>query len=158
VKFKKEYFDKMKPISKGIAIDELVNHNGGEISGDYQPGLKQIQTGPIPKPYDDDSTYTKGRSTTSDEWAKQVQPRSWWSLYYGYAGTPYSRGYRTVAEATGKEVFEKIVDKTTNKEIVDKEINKDLMDKLKNIGDLIAKSNISQDKKDEILKIINDSN
>lgn len=161
MKFKKEYFDKHKPISnKEVKLDELVDVNGGEISGDYKPGYKQIQTGPVPKSFDDTSDYEKGVSTTTDDWVQYANPRSWWSLYYGYGGTPYSHGKRPIAETKKKikDMLENIVDKQDSEDFVEKSENKEITDTLKRISDLVKKSkDLTKSEKEQIINIIKDS-
>jgi hypothetical protein len=161
MKFKKEFFEKHKPISnQETNLDELVDVNGGEISGDYKPGYKQIQTGPAPKSFDDTSDYEKGISTTTDDWAQYANPRSWWSLYYGYGGTPYSHGKRPISETKHKikDMLENIVDKQDLEDIVEKSDDTD-MAILKRIEDLVKKTKeLSTSDKEKIINIINDSN
>ena len=161
MKFTKEYFEKHKPVTnQSKNLDELVDVSGGEISGDYKPGYKQIQTGPTPKSFDDTSDYEKGVSTTTDDWAQYANPRSWWSLYYGYGGTPYSHGKRPISETKDKikDMLENIVDKQELDDIVEKNGETDITPTLKRIEDLVKKSKgLSEPQKDEIINIINDS-
>lgn len=154
MKFTKEYFDKHKPITNEIKLDELIDMDGTPIEGDFTPSYGDIQTGPVAKSYDDNSDYEKGVSTTSDKMARYAQPRSWWALYYGYGGTPYSHGNRAVSEG---EMSEALVDKKENKDFVDKGNDSDIKDKLDRIEDLIKNSNLSDVAKDKMLNIINDS-
>jgi hypothetical protein len=86
--------------------------------------------------------------------ATYAQPRSWWALYYGYGGTPYSHGNKPISEA---EMSESLVDKKDSKDIVEKTKDLDLEEKLKQIGDLVNKSDLSDKDKKEMLNIINDS-
>lgn len=154
MRFTKEYFDKHKPITNEIKLDELIDMDGTPIEGDFTPSYGDIQTGPVAKSYDDNSDYEKGVSTTSDKIARYAQPRSWWALYYGYGGTPYSHGNRPVSEG---EMSEALVDKKENKDFVDKGNDSDIKDKLDRIEDLIKNSNLSDSAKDKMLNIINDS-
>jgi hypothetical protein len=154
MRFTKEYFEKHKPITNEIKLDELVDVNGSSIEGDFNPGFKDIQTGPVPKSYNDNSDYVKGVATTTDKMATYVQPRSWWVLYSGYGGTPYSSGYRAIHEVG---VAETLVDKKESKDIVDKSKDLDLEEKLKKIEDLVKKSDLSTKDKEKMINIINDS-
>jgi hypothetical protein len=154
MKFTKEYFDKHKPITNEIKLDELIDMDGTSIEGDFTPSYGDIQTGPVAKSYNDNSDYKKGISTTSDKMARYAQPRSWWALYYGYGGTPYSHGNRAVSEG---EMLEALVDKKENKDFVDKGNDSDIKDKLDKIEDLIKNSSLSDIAKDKMLNIINDS-
>jgi hypothetical protein len=153
MKFTKEYFDKHKPITNEIKLDELIDMNGSAIEGDFNPSYADIQTGPVVKSFNDNSDYVKGIATTTDKIARYAQPRSWWALYYGYGGTPYSHGNKPVSES---ELSEALVEKSEEDELVTKTEEK-LFDQLKDIGGLIEKSDLSNEDKQKMLKIINDS-
>ncbi len=154
MEFSKEYFEKHKPITNEIKLDELIDADGTPIEGDFTPSYNSITTGPLPKSYNDTSNYKKGLPTTTDKISRYAQPRSWWALYYGYGGTPYSHGNKPLSEA---EVSEALVDKKESKDIVEKSKDLDLDKKLKQIEDLISKSGLSKNDKEQMLKIINDS-
>ena len=154
MKFTKEYFDKHKPITNEIKLDELIDMDGSPIEGDFNPGYSDIQTVPIAKTYDYNSDYKKVIATTTDKLARYAQPRSWWALYYGYGGTPYSHGNKPVSEG---EMSEALVSKNENKDIVEKTKDLDLEDKLKKIEDLVKKSDLSDKDKKDMLNIISDS-
>jgi len=154
MKFTKEYFEKHKPITNEIKLDELIDVNGSAIEGDFNPSYKDIQTGPVAKAFNDNSDYVKGLPTTTDKIATYAQPRSWWALYYGYGGTPYSHGNKPISEA---EMSEALVDKKESKDIVEKSKDLDLEEKLKRIEDLVNKSDLSAKDKEKMLDIIKDS-
>ncbi len=154
MRFTKEYFEKHKPITNEIKLDELIDMNGSAIEGDFNPSYKDIQTGPVAKAFNDNSDYVKGIATTTDKMATYAQPRSWWALYYGYGGTPYSHGNKPISEA---EMTEALVDKKESEDIVEKGKDLDLEDKLKRIEDLVKKSSLSVKDKEKMLDIINDS-
>lgn len=154
MKFTKEYFEKHGSTINEFKLDELIDMDGTPIEGDFTPSYGDIQTGPVAKSFDDNSDYEKGVSTTTDKMATYAQPRSWWALYYGYGGTPYSHGNKPISEA---EMLEALVDKKDSKEIVEKGKDLDLEEKLKQIEDLVKKSDLSDTDKKEMLNIINDS-
>ena len=154
MKFTKEYFEKHGATDNEFRLDELIDMDGTPIEGDFTPSYGDIQTGPVAKSFDDNSDYEKGISTTTDKMSRYAQPRSWWALYYGYGGTPYSHGNRAVSEG---EMSEALVDKKDNKEIVEKGNDSDIKDKLDKIEDLIKSSNLSDAAKDKMLNVINDS-
>ena len=154
MKFTKEYFEKHGATDNEFRLDELIDMDGTPIEGDFTPSYGDIQTGPVAKSFDDNSDYEKGISTTTDKMSRYAQPRSWWALYYGYGGTPYSHGNRAVSEG---EMSEALVDKKDNKEIVEKGKDSDIKDKLDKIEDLIKSSNLSDAAKDKMLNVINDS-
>lgn len=154
MKFTKAYFEENKPISNKLNLDELIDPNGSAIEGDFNPSFKDIQTGPVAKSFNDDSDYTKGISTTTDKITRYAQPRSWWALYYGYGGTPYSHGNKPISE---NELSEDLVKKNETKDIVNKTDDMELEEKLKRIEDLVKKSNLPAKDKEKMLDIINDS-
>ena len=154
MRFTKEYFEKNKPLTNEIKLDELIDMDGTPIEGDFKPGYSDIQTGPVAKSFNDNSDYEKGLPTTTDKMATYAQPRSWWALYYGYGGTPYSHGNKPISEA---EMLESLVDKKEDKDIVNKTKDLDLEEKLKQIEDIVNKSDLSDKDKKEMLNIINDS-
>jgi hypothetical protein len=154
MRFTKEYFEKNKPLTNEIKLDELIDMDGTPIEGDFKPGYSDIQTGPVAKSFNDNSDYEKGLPTTTDKMATYAQPRSWWALYYGYGGTPYSHGNKPISEA---EMLESLVDKKEDKDIVNKTKDLDLEEKLKQIEDIVNKSDLSDKDKKEMLNVINDS-
>ena len=113
MRFNKEFFEKNKPITNEFKLDELIDMNGSAIEGDFNPSYADIQTGPVAKSFNDNSDYVKGIATTTDKIARYAQPRSWWALYYGYGGTPYSHGNKPVSES---ELSEALVEKKEENE------------------------------------------
>lgn len=70
-------------INKNEKIDEFVDSDGGMISGnDRNPTSdSEIETGPTPKTWDDDSDYVKGMSTTTDRATRYRQNIPWFAVY-----------------------------------------------------------------------------
>lgn len=64
-------------------IDEFVDSDGGMIRGnDRNPTSdSEIETGPTPKTWDDDSDYEKGMSTTTDRATRYRQNIPWFAIY-----------------------------------------------------------------------------
>lgn len=153
MRFNKEFFEKNKPITNEFKLDELIDMNGSAIEGDFNPSYADIQTGPVAKSFNDNSDYVKGIATTTDKIARYAQPRSWWALYYGYGGTPYSHGNKPVSES---ELSEALVEKKEENEFVTKSED-ELIKQLKRIEDLVKKSDLTLKDKERMLDIINDS-
>lgn len=153
MRFNKEFFEKNKPITNELKLDELIDMNGSAIEGDFNPSYADIQTGPVAKSYNDNSDYVKGIATTTDKIARYAQPRSWWALYYGYGGTPYSHGNKPVSES---ELSEALVEKKEENGFVTKSED-ELIKQLKRIEDLVKKSDLTLKDKERMLDIINDS-
>lgn len=70
-------------IKKKQKIDEFVDSDGGMIRGnDRNPtGDSEIETGPTPKTWDDDSDYEKGMATTTDRAVRYAQNIPWFAIY-----------------------------------------------------------------------------
>lgn len=66
-----------------LKIDEFVDSEGGIIAGsDRNPsGDSEIETGPTPKTWDDDSDYEKGMPTTTDRAVRYSQNIPWFAIY-----------------------------------------------------------------------------
>ena len=100
ITFKKKDFKKQ--VSESKTVDELVDADGGIISGDekFNKGT-DVKTGPINTEPED----IKGVAlTTNKHAANAIQPRNWWwSLTYGYG-----QGQRTGASAMAATVGESI--------------------------------------------------
>lgn len=64
-------------------IDEFVDSDGGVIRGNDRnvTGDSEIETGPVPKPFNDDSDYEKGMSTTTDRAVRYAQNIPWFAIY-----------------------------------------------------------------------------
>ena len=70
-------------INKNENIEEFVDSDGGIISGgDRNPTSdSEIETGPTPKTWDDDSDYEKGIATTTDRATRYRQNIPWFAVY-----------------------------------------------------------------------------
>jgi hypothetical protein len=125
-------------------IDELVDSEGGEISGDRNvTSNSEIETGPVQKPWNDNSDYEKGVSTTTDRATRYRQNIPWFAVY-SYRGST-GRGM-PVNETKGVVL---------TKEEVEKKIKEDLVKKSKNDREVINKE--YDNKTDKVIDIINDT-
>ena len=70
-------------MKKNQKIDEFVDSDGGMIRGnDRNPTSdSEIETGPTPKTWDDDSDYEKGMATTTDRATRYRQNIPWFAIY-----------------------------------------------------------------------------
>jgi hypothetical protein len=84
-------------------IEELVNQDTGYIEGDYnQTNDSQIQTGPVNKPFNDNSDFKKGLPTTTNKLAQYANPRNWWTMYLkGFGGRFGAGGVNETNEKGG---------------------------------------------------------
>jgi hypothetical protein len=138
MKFKKDYFEKHKPVTnKEVDLDEFFNLDDSNLN---IPNDSQIQSGPYNKTYDDKSDYEKGISLTTDKKARYSNPRNWWQLYL--------RGYPLIRTNESVENVDETKEKL--KEIIIGILNKrsdldGLIKNMNNNSDLVQTSNL-QDK------------
>jgi len=112
-------------------LDEFVDSDGGIIGGDRNvTNNSEIETGPVQKPWNDDSEYEKGISTTTDRASRYRQNIPWFAVY----------SYRS-ASGRGMPVNE------TNRIFKKKEIEEDLVKKSKNDGEVWDKNYDSKTEK-----------
>lgn len=124
--FKKKVFEEIKD------INELVNSDGSAIEGDRNvTNNSEIETGPVQAPFNDDSGYEKGISTTTDRAARYRQPNNW-NRYFG--GSAYSHGVRSSLNITEtNEVKEEFLNsKSNDNEVISKNNNVEDIEKLGN--------------------------
>jgi hypothetical protein len=110
-------------------LDEFVGLDGGMISGDRNvTSNSEIETGPVQKPWNDDSDFEKGMSTTTDRATRYRQNIPWFAVY-SYRS---SSGRGLPINETNKKV--------KTKQEIEKEIMEDLVKKSKKDGDVWDKN------------------
>ena len=126
-------------IDKNEKIDEFIDSDGGMISGnDRNPTSdSEIETGPTPKTWDDDSDYEKGVSTTTDRATRYRQNIPWFAVYsYGA-----SNGLNFSLDGDSLPINQQI------KKIADTED-----DQLNEKGKILTKSELEEDIKEDLVK------
>lgn len=124
-------------------LEELVDSEGGSIGGDRNvTNNSEIETGPVQKPWNDDSDYEKGVATTTDRATRYRQNIPWFAVY-SYRGSS-GRGL-PINETNGLIL---------TKEEIEKKIKEDLVKKTKKDRDVIDKNYDS--KTEKIIDTIND--
>lgn len=132
-------------INKNYNLDELVDSEGGIISGDRNVSSdSEIETGPVQKPWDDNSDYEKGVATTTDRATRYRQNIPWFAVY----------SYRS-SSGRGLPINEKSDKKILKKDQIEEEIKEDLVKKSKNDGDVWDKN--YNKKIEKVLDTINDT-
>lgn len=135
-------------------INELVNADGGAIEGDRNvTNNSEIETGPVQAPFNDDSGYEKGMSTTTDRASRYRQPTNWLNGV-GFGGSAYShgiRGYNSVTE--NKDIKELVKEFLRNKSNDNDVINNNDIPDLEKLNNLAT---ISKTK--EFLNVIQNNN
>ena len=119
-------------IDKNEKIDEFVDSEGGMISGsDRNPTSdSEIETGPTPKTWDDDSDYEKGVATTTDRATRYRQNIPWFAIYsYGDRNSRNLSSESVVPTIEDNEVNEK--GKILTKRELEEDIKEDLVKKSK---------------------------
>lgn len=129
-------------VSPKKAIDELIDAEGGFISGDRNvTSNSEIETGPVDPPANSGSDYVKGVSTTTDRAANYRQDLPWFASMS--AGAARGLRERKVLKKTDVEdLIEVLVDRTEdNSEILGKDANA----KLHKVIDIIKTANFKAD-------------
>jgi hypothetical protein len=143
------------PIKKKSEIEEFVDSDGSIISGDRNAvNNSEIETGPTAKPWNDDSDYEKGVSTTTDRVTRYTQNIPWFAVY-SYRSAA-GRG-QTMSE-NKKVIKKKELEKMTEEDLVKKskydEILPKIYDAVDKIIDKIEDADLSKDQLEKIKKIV----
>jgi len=141
-------------------IDELV---GGDIFSDGNDrnvtNDSEIETGPVDKPYNDDSEYEKGEPTTTDKVFGRYRQNIPWFAVYSFGGTR-AGGSTTVNIPEGKntilkkkhveEKIEDLVKKSKSNDVTDKNYNP----KVAKLMDTINDVDLTDSQLEELTKAI----
>jgi hypothetical protein len=118
-------------IIKKHELEELVGGDGEVIGGDRNvTSNSEIETGPVQKPWNDNSDYEKGMSTTTDRATRYRQNIPWFAVY----------SYRS---SSGRGLPINETNKTRNikkKSEIEKDITEDLVKKSKRDHDMMEKN------------------
>lgn len=138
-------------IIKKSEIEELVDADGAIIDGGRNVvNNSEIETGPVSKPWNDDSDYEKGVSTTTDRATRYRQDIPWFAVYS--SGGRYGRG-QAMSEGNiklTKEQLEKKIEEDLVKKSKDKELLSKTLDAVDNILDKIDGMDLNQQQLDKI--------
>jgi hypothetical protein len=126
-------------------LHELVDGNGSPIEGDRTvTNNSEIETGPVRKPYNDDSDYEPGMADTMDaRIRKGTQKLPWYSRYTFPSSSV--RQFESINKTT-KQNIEEIVD-----DLVKKGYDSDLIDNADTTIKTLLKSIETKDLDDEQL-------
>jgi hypothetical protein len=154
----------MKRIINKKQLDELV---GGDIFSDggdrNQVKDKEIETGPVDKPFNDSSDYQKGKSTTTDKVFSRYRQNIPWFAVYSFGGSTtgglpmyygqiskLSEDKKTMSKKDLEEIIEDLVKKRQNNDVTDKNYNP----KVSKIVDTITDSDLTDDQLEQLKKAI----
>jgi len=140
-------------IIKKQDIEELVGSDGSMIDGDRNvTSNSEIETGPVQKPWNDDSDYEKGVSTTTDRATRYRQNIPWFAVY-SYRGA----GGRIHEKLTKKQLEEEIKEDLVKKSKRDGEVlDKNYNSKIEKMIDTIEDGDLTKDQLEKIKKIVLD--
>ena len=149
--FKKKFLQEL------VGGDIFAGGNDRNVSND-----SEIETGPVQKPYDDDSDYEKGTSTTSDRVFGRYRQNIPWFAVYSFGGTRTGRGLATqvginekskiVKKNAVEEKIEDLVRKSKDSEVTEKDYNP----KINKIIDTIKDSDLTDKQLADLEKVILD--
>jgi hypothetical protein len=136
-------------------VQEFVGSDGSIISGDRTPtNDSEIETGPVEKPFNDDSDYEKGMSVTSDRASRYTQNIPWFAVYSYGANNGLNKGVYESKTITKKRLEEQI-----QEDLVKKDKKSDLIDKnsgkVKEIIDLITDTDLDIEQIEKLKGLIN---
>jgi hypothetical protein len=154
----------MKRIINKKQLDELV---GGDIFSDggdrNQIADKEIETGPVDKPFNDYSDYQKGKSTTTDKVFSRYRQNIPWFAVYSFGGSTtgglpmyygqiskLSEDKKTMSKKDLEEIIEDLVKKRQTNDVTDKSYNP----KVSKIVDTITDSDLTDDQLEQLKKAI----
>jgi hypothetical protein len=154
----------MKRIIDKKQLDELV---GGDIFSDggdrNQIKDKEIETGPVDKPFNDYSDYQKGKSTTTDKVFARYRQNIPWFAVYSFGGSTtgglpmyygqiskLSEDKKNISKKEVEEIIEDLVKKKKTNDVTDKNYNP----KVAKLVDTITDSDLTDDQLEQLKKAI----
>jgi hypothetical protein len=154
----------MKRIIDKKQLDELV---GGDIFSDggdrNQVKDKEIETGPVDKPFNDYSDYQKGKSTTTNKVFSRYRQNIPWFAVYSFGGSTtgglpmyygqiskLSEDKKNISKNEVEEIIEDLVKKKKTNDVTDKNYNP----KVAKLVDTITDSDLTDDQLEQLKKAI----
>jgi hypothetical protein len=154
----------MKRIIDKKQLDELV---GGDIFSDggdrNQIKDKEIETGPVDKPFNDYSDYQKGKSTTTDKVFARYRQNIPWFAVYSFGGSTtgglpmyygqiskLSEDKKNMSKKEVEEIIEDLVKKKKTNDVTDKNYNP----KVAKLVDTITDIDLTDDQLEQLKKVI----
>jgi hypothetical protein len=130
---------KKKQLDESVGGDIFADGSDRNVTGD-----SEIETGPVQKPYDDNSDYEKGMATTTDKvFGRYRQNIPWFAVYsfggFRGSGLPISEDDKKKTIIKKKAVEEKIEDlvkKSKNSDVTEKNYNPKLAKIIDTINDI----------------------
>lgn len=138
---------------------ELIEMVGGDISaggGDRNPvNNSEIETGPVEKPYNDNSDYEKGGPPTSDRVFGRYRQNIPWFAVYSFGGmrnnaTINTYETRVLTKKNVEEKIEDLVKKSKDSEVTEKGYNP----KVAKLIDTIIDAELTEKQLEDLKKAI----
>jgi hypothetical protein len=108
-------------------LNELVGGDMNSSGGDRNPtGDSEIETGPVQKPFNDNSEYEKGTATTTDRVFNRYRQDIPWFAVYSFGGTRTGRGIgvnennTVVNKQSVEDLIEDLVKKSKDTDLTEK--------------------------------------
>jgi len=146
---------KKKDLNELVGGDVFAGGNDRNVTNN-----SEIETGPVQKPYDDDSDYEKGVSTTTDRVVGRYRQNIPWFAVYSYGG---NRGAGTmkafesvqknvVKKKAVEEKIEDLVKKSKDSDVTGKDYNP----KVSKIIDTLTDIDLTEKQLEDLEKAIQD--
>lgn len=149
---------KKKDLNELVGGDVFAGGNDRNVTSN-----SEIETGPVQKPFNDDSDYEKGISTTTDRAARYHQQLPWFVNYFGSTrtgrGTTYESTNKTIVKKnTVEEKIEDLVKKSKDTEVTEKGYNPKISKMIDAINDCELSDKQLEDLEKAIVNKKNNSN
>jgi len=148
-----ERFINKKPLEELVGGDIFSDGGDRNIVKD-----KEIETGPVDKPYNDNSDYQKGVSVTTDKVTSRYRQDIPWFAVYSFGGSRIHGGQlnnlsedkKNLTKRDLEEIIEDLVKKKQTNDVTDKNYNP----KINKIIDTINDSDFTEEQLEELTKLI----
>lgn len=119
---------KKKQLDELVGGDVFAGGNDRNVTND-----SEIETGPVQKPYNDDSDYEKGMATTTDKVFGRYRQNIPWFAVYSFGGSRTGglainyglkeNNSKIITKKTVEEKIEDLVKKSKNSDVTEKNYN-----------------------------------
>jgi hypothetical protein len=145
---------KKKQLDESVGGDVFADGNDRNVTNN-----SEIETGPVQKPYNDDSDYEKGMATTTDKVFGRYRQNIPWFAVYSFGGSRtggLSINYglnekeeknTIIKKKAVEEKIEDLVKKSKNSDVTEKNYNPKLVKMIDSINDIDLTDNQIEDLK-----------
>ena len=141
---------KKKDLNELVGGDVFAGGNDRNVTNN-----SEIETGPVEKPYNDDSDYEKGVSTTTDRRDGRYRQNIPWFAVYSFGGTRQGVSLKekktVMTKKSVEEKIEDLVKKSKNNDVTEKGHNP----KIDKLIDSINYGELTKKQLDDLLNVIN---